>query len=145
MAKLKGKLCGEASLIFSFDHGCLCARFDVSYEVYNSDDELIKSLKYGAINLNGSGNIVDPGGERAIDFGPGCWDRIKFKFDCLSAGDLNYGDNPCSDSFPGVGCHNGASGTFKVDGVEVAFVTVDTNEEAELDFCQIAGTTSSAP
>jgi hypothetical protein len=58
---------------------------------------------------------------------------------------LNYDGTPCSISFSGVGCHNGATGTFKVNGEEVSIITVDTNIESELDFCQVAGSTSPAP
>jgi len=143
VAKLRGKLCGDATLQFSFNHGCLCARFNVTYKVYDSNGKLVKSMNYGAINLNGTGNIIDS--ERNLNLGFGCWDNVKFKFACLSAGDLNYDGTPCSISFSGVGCHNGATGTFKVNGEEVSIITVDTNIESELDFCQVAGSTSPAP
>ena len=124
-----GGVTGPLKLLFSYDHCCNCAQFNVRYKVYNNKNEIISDQNYGDINLNGCGNIADPKGPRDLILGEEDWAKIKFSFICLSKE-----SGQCREDWKPVGCHTGATGNIfsAITNKKIASIVLDTNLEPEI-------------
>lgn len=123
----------DIKLQFHFNHGCLCARFNVKYTVYDCNGVAGPIIEFGNINMDGSGDIYDPQIKTIIKKDK-CFSKVTFQFKCLKGLD----SNGCTVSNrPPDGCHEGATGQFTQAGSIIADISIYTSTPQEIAYCQI--------